>query len=157
MYRVLIVLVMFGLLSGCATIQESTRYQPITSVAGGYSEYHLSDDIWQVYYVANQQWRRVKQEEAAERLWDYIRIRAAQLAIREGYEYFTTLHFSSIHERSIDATFDERVVKPGSGMPVTVHVLTVRLTNIPMDTESDRTYGARALLYTMKNFDNVPF
>lgn len=69
------VLILFALLSGCAT-----TYQP-SSFSGGFSETRLGEDTFQVSFRGNGYTR-------PERASDFCLLRSSELALQNGFRYF---------------------------------------------------------------------
>lgn len=76
-----------GVAFGVAACQTATPYQPITAgqaqAMGGYSDTMLAPGRWQVMFKGNSLTSR-------ETVETYMLYRAAQLALQNGYDWFTT-------------------------------------------------------------------
>ncbi len=101
MRKILIVLLVVTL-AGCVTFDESVRFQPIQSINGGYAEYQLYEDVWQIYYTTTPVWRRLGKGEAIKTAVQYLNMHASVITYDTGYDYFVPLNNSLTSERALD-------------------------------------------------------
>lgn len=74
-YVIYILIVMFLFLVGCSTPYQAEGF------TGGYSELHLQDNIYKVYFRGNGYTSR-------ERASNFALLRSAELTLEKGYKYF---------------------------------------------------------------------
>ena len=120
------IVIFLAILSGCAGFEESMRYQPMNSLKGGYADYKLSKNVWQIYYIANNNWGFISGKSYLERMANYLTRRAITITKKNGYDYFTILNVSISDKRALDILVKEHVVKH-QGVPIWVHYMTIRM------------------------------
>lgn len=85
--RVFSVLIIFGLLSGCATPYQQA------GLAGGFNESQLDINVWRISFQGNGYTR-------SERAEDYALLRSADLTLMNGFSFFALADSRSKQESS---------------------------------------------------------